>query len=349
MSDNRIRTSVRGMRGYVPGEQTRDPKILKLNTNENPYPPSPLVGKVLCDLSADSLRLYPDPICRDLREMLAGLHGCSPDQILVGNGSDEVLALCLRAFVERDAEVGFFTPSYSLYPVLAAIEDLSTYEVPLTPDFGWVDPDPQRASLFFITNPNAPTSLQFHRNEVEAFCRKASGVVVLDEAYVDFAPEHGMDLALTLPNVVVTRSLSKSYSLAGIRLGYVVGPQPLIEAMYKIKDSYNVNGVSQMVAQAAVQDRTYFTAMLDQVLATRERVTASLQAMEFQVAKSATNFLWVRPRGLPSVELFERLREADILTRYFPGTVTGDHLRITVGTDAQMDRLLDVVQTIVAK
>ena len=258
MSRNLLRESVRRMNGYVPGEQPTDPEFVKLNTNENPYPPSPLVAQLLQDFVVDSLRFYPDPVCHSLRHSLAKLHGCSPKQILIGNGSDEVLALCFRAFVERHALVGYFTPSYSLYPVLAAIEDLATYEVPLTRHFGWTDPDPSRASLFVVTNPNAPTSLLFSRDDVVSFCKRASGVVVIDEAYVDFAPDHCMDLALDLPNVLVTRTVSKSYSLAGIRVGYIVGPESLVDALYKIKDSYNVNALSQSIAQAAMEDRDYF-------------------------------------------------------------------------------------------
>lgn len=346
MSSNLLRESVSRMHGYVPGEQPTDPQIVKLNTNENPYPPSPVVAQLLQNLVVGSLRFYPDPVCHSLRHSLAKLHGCSPNQILIGNGSDELLALCFRAFVERDALVGYFTPSYSLYPVLAAIENLTTYEVPLTRRFGWKDPDPSHASLFVVTNPNAPTSLLFSREDVASFCKRASGVVVIDEAYVDFAPDHCMDLALDLPNVLVTRTVSKSYSLAGIRVGYVVGPQPLIDALYKIKDSYNVNTLSQTVAQAAMEDRDYFSTMIERIVATRTRTAMALQQQGFEVADSATNFLWVRPSARPARELVERLRESKLLVRYFPGNATCEYIRITIGTDEQMERLLEAIQEI---
>ncbi|MBP7830903.1 MAG: histidinol-phosphate transaminase [Kiritimatiellae bacterium] len=334
-----VRQAVERMRAYTPGEQPREPGFIKLNTNENPYPPSPAIREAL-DRPLDRLRLYPDPLCLELRRELARLHGCRVEQVFVGNGSDEILTLCVRAFVERDGTIGYFEPSYSLYPVLAAAEDLAVRPVPLAPDFTWAMPENYAASLFFLTTPNAPTAVQYPRETVRAFCARFPGVVVLDEAYVDFAREHFMDLALEFGNVLVARSLSKSYSLAGLRVGYVVGAEPLVAAMYKIKDSYNVDRLAQEIALAAVRDQAHMRANAERIRATRERAAGALRRRGFEVGPSESNFLWVRPVRRAAKELYEALRERKILVRYFPGARTGEYLRITVGADAEMDALL---------
>ncbi|MEM7392607.1 MAG: histidinol-phosphate transaminase, partial [Verrucomicrobiota bacterium] len=310
-----IRNSVQQLHGYVPGEQPDDPDIVKLNTNENPYPPSPAVEEALRNLGMDVLRLYPDPVCRRLRERLGEIHGCGPEQVFVGNGSDEFLALCLRAYVERDGSVGYFDPSYSLYPILSAIEDLETRPVTLPEDFGWTMPEDYAASLFFLTHPNAPTSLLFPDEAIRDFCRTFPGVVVIDEAYVDFADRHYMDLALNADRVLVTRTLSKSCSLAAIRLGYAIGPVPLIEALYKIKDSYNVNGLSQAVALAALSDPDWMADNVARIKRTRTRVSEALRTLGWRVLDSQTNFLWAEPAKIPAQKLFEELRRRCILVR----------------------------------
>lgn len=334
-----VRSSVQRLKAYTPGEQPRGRRVIKLNTNENPYPPSPRVAAVLRRARPEDLRLYPDPVCGELRKELAKQHGCGPEQIFVGNGSDEVLALCARAFVERKGVIGYFDPSYSLYPVLAAIEGVRVRPVRLPADFGWTMPRGYRASLFYLTNPNAPTSLLFPPKKVRAFCRAFRGVVLLDEAYVDFAPESGIDLARTLPNVLVARTLSKSYSLAGLRLGYAVGAAPLIDALYKIKDSYNVSRLSQDLALAALRDRAWMRRNVRRIIATREATAVSLRRRGWDVPASATNFLFAQPAGRSARDLFEALRARRIFVRYFPGPLTGDRLRITIGTVAQMRAL----------
>jgi histidinol-phosphate aminotransferase len=263
--------------------------------------------------------------------------------VFVGNGSDEALALCTRAFVENDGSIGYFDPSYSLYPVLAAIRDVETRPVPLADDFGWRMDDGYACSLFFLTNPNAPTGILHPREVVRSFCRRLDGVVVVDEAYVDFAREHCMGLALELPNVLVLRTLSKSFSLAGLRLGYAVGHARLVEALFKIKDSYNVDMLSQRVARAAFSDLDHMRANAEKIRATRARLCSGLARLGHVVYPSEANFVWVRPAGMAAVTLFAKLRERNILVRHFPGPRTGDCVRITIGTDAQIDRLLDVM------
>jgi len=335
-----IRKAIQQMTGYVPGEQPKKPGVVKLNTNENPYPPSPRVQAALERMQAECLQLYPDPLCSRLREALAKLHGCKPAAVFVGNGSDEILALCTRAFVEDNGRIGYFVPSYSLYPVLAAIRGVAQNPVELGPDFEWRMPSSSACSLFFLTNPNAPTGILYPRRLVRAFCERFRGVVVLDEAYADFARENCMELALKRKNVLVVRSLSKSYSLAGLRVGYAVGDPRLIEALFKVKDSYNVDAISQTLALAAVSDQEHMAANVRRIRATRRRLSRGLQAMGYVVYPSDTNFVWVKPPSIPARVVFEKLRRVDILVRYFPGPRTGDYLRITVGTDAATDALL---------
>ncbi|MFH0880283.1 MAG: histidinol-phosphate transaminase [Lentisphaerota bacterium] len=341
-----IRKSIQSLQGYVPGEQPQDPGFVKLNTNENPYPPSPQVGQRLASLAVDQLRLYPDPVCRKLRDGLAALHQCSPDQIFVANGSDEVLRMCVQAFAERNGSVGFFEPSYSLYPVLSDIEGIVSRPVRLWPDFSWSMPADYEASLFFLANPNAPTGIQYPRETVSGFCSRFSGVVLVDEAYVDFADYNCVDLALSLKNVLVARTFSKSYSLAGLRVGYILGSKELIDVFYKTKDSYNVDRLAQEIALAAIQDAGYMRGNVSRIRQTRARVSAELERRRFLVHPSATNFLWVRPPDLSALELYEKLKARKILVRYFKDEVAKDYLRITMGTDEQMDVFLRGVDEI---
>jgi len=338
-----IRQSVLALEAYTPGEQPKRPGLVKLNTNENPYPPSNWVADVLASTDVETLRLYPDPVSTGLREAVAALHGVGVGQVFAGNGSDEILALCTRAFVEDDGTIGYFMPSYSLYPVLSAIRNVPGVACELTQSFEWPARDPAPASLFFLANPNAPTSMLFPKSRVRTFCKSFPGVVLIDEAYVDFARESCLDLAKTLPNVLVMRTLSKSYSLAGIRCGYVVGPEPLVAALFKIKDSYNLDRLTQAIATAAVKDQAHMLANAGRIKATRERLAGELTRRGFSVCPSEANFLWVKPAGRTAKELFEALKAEGILIRYFPGERTGDFLRITVGTDGEVDRLLQVL------
>jgi histidinol-phosphate aminotransferase len=341
-----IRQAIEKMSGYTPGEQPQVPGLIKLNTNENPYPPSPRVAEVLQNFSAESLRLYPDPMAAKLREAIARKHDCRLENVFAGNGSDEVLALCTRAFVEPGGRIGFFEPSYSLYPVLAAIQDVATKPVRLNPDFSWRMDADFSASLFFLANPNAPTGIQYPRETVRAFCREFSGVVLVDEAYVDFADYDCADLALELPNVLVARTLSKSSSLAGLRLGYALGPEPLIAALHKIKDSYNLDRLTQELGRVAIEDADHVRRNAEKIKTTRARVAAALAQMGCTVFPSTTNFLWVAPTRRSATAIFAELRRRKILVRHFPGALTGHCLRITIGTDAEMDQLLAALREI---
>lgn len=340
---NYIRPSVQALEAYTPGEQPKVEGLIKLNTNENPYPPSPAVAQALREFSAESLRLYPDPSCVALRCRIAEQAGVTMEQVFVGNGSDEVLRVAIRAFTQPGGAVASFGPSYSLYPVLAAAEEVGFRCVSLPDDFSWVTPPTDLdAQLFCLANPNAPTGVFYPTENIEVFARQFQGVVLVDEAYMDFAGgRSALELAKRLPNVLVARTLSKSYSLAGLRVGWAIGPAELIAALYKLKDSYNVDRVAQALALAALDDVPWMLANAEKIIATRERVAAVLQQRGFRVIPSSANFLFAAPPPpQTAAEVFSTLHKNKVLVRYFPGPQTGSYLRISIGTDTQMDSFL---------
>ena len=350
-----IRPIVQKLHGYVPGEQPKIKGLIKLNTNENPYPPSPKVLAAIKAATDGRLRLYPNPTAQRLREKLAKLHRCKPENILCGNGSDELLALATRAFVEpavsqrgSKSTIQFFSPSYSLYPVLAAIHGARTNIVALDKNFG-IPPLPVllkskawdfRAALTFITTPNAPSGRGYSTAELEALCRAQKGVVVLDEAYVDFADANALKLALKCPNVLVARTFSKAYSLCFQRVGYFIGHTALMAALDKIRDSYNVNGLGQVGALATLDNLEYYRANFRNIISTRERLTRELTALGFSVLPSQTNFILVRPPRFSAKAWLEKLRARKILVRWFKYPSVRNYLRITIGTDAEANALL---------
>ncbi len=368
---NLIRPLVQRLRAYVPGEQPKIKGLIKLNTNENPYPPSPTVLKAVRAAVDGRLRLYPNPTAQPLRERLAKFHRCRPENIIVGNGSDELLAMATRAFVEpaccqhpagRDGPlakgqrhvVQYFTPSYSLYRVLAAIHGAIANAVPLAADFGipsvaelrrkrkW----DFRAALSYITTPNAPGGRGYSTAALESLCRAQKGVVILDEAYVDFAAENALKLALKHPHVIVSRTFSKAYSLCFQRVGYFVGHPELIAALDRIRDSYNVNGLGQVAALATLDDLSYYRGNFQRIVATRERLARELTALGFRVFPSQTNFLLVRPPVFRAGEWQRKLRDRKILVRWFNYPETSDYLRITIGRDDEMAALLKAARAI---
>lgn len=342
-----IRDSLHSLHAYVPGEQPSGDRVLKLNTNENAYPPSPKVFEALGSITSDTLRKYPDPIGRELCGAIAELHGVEPDQVLITNGSDEGLALCTRAFCEHGGRVGYLTPSYSLYPVLSAIAELEKVEYSLSADFRWEMPEAVDVDLFFLTQPNAPTSLAMSRKEIEQLLRRCPGILLIDEAYVDFADESMVPLLQESDRVLISRSFSKSYSLAGIRMGYVAGSRPLVEALYKIKDSYNTDVLAQRIALAAVRDQVSMIRNVTAIRGTRTRVARELEQRGFEVLPSQTNFVFAKvPPDQSAEELFKALRDRQVYVRYFPGDLTGSYLRITIGTDGQMDVFFDILDSI---
>ena len=340
----RIRESVMRLTPYVPGEQPKSGDVVKLNTNENPYPPSPKCKEVLSSFDLDRLRRYPDPEFAALRAEIALENATTPERVFVGNGSDEILALAARAFVENDEAIGSLDPSYSLYKTLAAIRDVKWTGLP---NHRTTQPPPlptaEPVSLFLWTNPNAPTGEYAEPKTVAAFARKFPGVVIVDEAYADFARGNCMTLA-TAPrnrNLMVMRTFSKSYSLAGLRVGYCVGPKDLVDALYKVKDSYNVDAVAQAVALAALKDRAYHKRTVAKVVKTRKAFEKALAKRGWDVIPSESNFVFAKPPAPATApEVFSMLKKKNIFVRYFPGPLTGDRLRITIGTDEQMKTLL---------
>ncbi len=371
-----IRPLVRRLHPYTYGEQSKVRGLIKLNTNENPYPPSP---KVLAEIKAavdGRLRLYPNPTAELLREKLAKLHGCHADNVIVGNGSDELLALATRAFVEpvlesrvpnqkkpgtrivRPSEVvQYFTPSYSLYPVLADIHDAGKNPVPLQPDFSLPGvPELKRngvwrfdAGLTYLTTPNAPSGCGYRTLDLEKLCRVQRGVVLLDEAYVDFAEENAMKLALKYPHVIVARTFSKAYSLCFQRVGYFVGHRELIAALHKIRDSYNVNGLGQVAAVATLSDLKYYRANFKRIITTRAWLIRELTKLGFRVFPSQANFILVLPLRFTAQEWLEKLRTQKILVRWFRVPEAKNYLRITIGTPAEAAALVKTVRKILSQ
>lgn len=363
-----IRPLVHSLHAYVPGEQPKIKGLIKLNTNENPYPPSPKVIAATRSAVDGRLRLYPNPTAQALREKLARLHHCAPGNIIIGNGSDELLALATRTFVEparhergsraerSRCTIQYFTPSYSLYPVLAGIHGARTNAVRLTADFALPSLEVLRrsrawdfaAALTFITTPNAPSGRAYSTAELDALCREHNGVVVLDEAYVDFAEGNALELALRHPRVLIARTFSKAYSLCFQRVGYFVGHPELIAAMDKLRDSYNVNGLGQIAAVATLADLAYYRANFRRIKATRARLTASLGTLGFTVLPSQTNFILARPPKFAAKDWLQKLRARKILVRWFSYTEVKDYIRITIGTDAEADALLRAAKNILA-
>jgi histidinol-phosphate aminotransferase len=352
-----IRPLVRELHPYIPGEQPKIKGLIKLNTNENPFPPAPAVLRAVRKAADGRLRLYPNPTAQPLREKLAELHDCRPENIFVGNGSDEVLALAVRAFVEPAqgsarcaSTVQFFTPSYSLYPVLAETHGAAINAVPLAPGFGLPPLEKTRwdtrAALTLVTTPNAPSGRGYRRAELDRLCRGQRGVVLLDEAYVDFAREHALDLALQYPHVLVARTFSKAYSLCFQRVGYCVGHPELIAAFDKIRDSYNVNGLGQIAALATLENLTYYRRNFARIIATRDFLTRSLTSLGFTVLPSETNFLLARPPRGGAENWLHQLRERKLLVRWFNTPGLNDWLRITIGTRAEITALVRAAKEI---
>lgn len=357
-----IRPLVRGLHAYVPGEQPKVKGLIKLNTNENPYPPAPGVLKAVKAAVDGRLRLYPNATSQPLRAKLAALHGCGAENVFIGNGSDEVLAYLVRAFAEpaasvpgeegRRATVQYLWPCYSLYPVLVEAHGALARPVPLNAEFAlptvaelrrgrqW----DFRAALSLVTTPSAPGGRGYTKAQLEELCRAHKGLLVLDEAYVDFAEENAMELALRYPHVVVARTFSKAYSLCFQRVGYCVGHPEIIGALDRIRDSYNVNGLGQVAAEATLDHLPYYRRNFARIIATRERLRRELTGLGWKVLPSQTNFLLAEPPGVPAQQWHQKLRDAKILVRWFSLPEVSRYLRITIGTDAEIDALLRVVR-----
>ena len=333
------------MQGYVPGEQLNDPNIIKLNTNENPYPPSPRVFEAIrAALTSDKLRKYPQPLGDTFRHTAGRVLGIDPDSILIGNGSDDLLTILTRAFVPEGGLIASPSPSYILYKSLAEIQGARFEKIPFTEDWQLRFPWP-KADLTFLPNPNSPSGSVVSAEQIAELAEQVNALV-LDEAYADFMPGalRSEDSASRL-NIIVTRTLSKSYSLAGIRFGYAIADPAIVRELIKVKDSYNCDVLSLAAATAAIEDQKYFQSVKAKIIATRSRLTAELAKLGFEVTPSQANFLWCRRSDRPLKPIYEELKRRKILVRYmnYDGY---DGLRISVGTDAEIDRLLKDLKTI---
>ncbi|HEV2476363.1 MAG TPA: histidinol-phosphate transaminase [Candidatus Dormibacteraeota bacterium] len=348
MSKSLLRKSLEGFRPYVPGEQPPDGEgWVKLNTNESPLPPSPKVIQAIKDAAGDALRLYPSPTAAPARQAIARRFGLEPAQVTVGNGGDELIELCFRAFADAGDRVAFPTPTYPLFEPLCRIHEVAPSmhptemfdELPVS-----LGPDP--APLKFIVNPNSPTGALFDESAVEAAVSASSGVVAVDEAYVDFAPRSALGLLADHPNVVLLRTFSKSYGLAGLRIGFALGSREVIEALDSVKDSYNVDRLAIVAAVAAIEDEEHHERLVGEVVRNREQLAVDLAGLGFEVVPSATNFVFVKPPR-PAIQIVEALRERRILVRHYDREPIAGWIRITVGTREQHETLLTALKEII--
>ncbi len=337
---------------YIPGEQPRSADVVKLNTNESPFGPSPRALEAIRASAADTLRLYPDPEATRLRETLATYHGLDKDQIFVGNGSDEVLAHTFVALLKQDAPLLFPDVTYSFYPVYCRLFDVAYETVALDDNLRVRVADYRRpAGAIILANPNAPTGVALPRAEIAALLADHRDIpVVVDEAYVDFGGDSAIPLIAKYPNLLVVRTLSKSRALAGLRVGYAMGDAGLIQALRRVKDSFNsypLGRPAQEGAIASIEDEAYFQVSREKVILGREHMTAGLAALGFEILPSAANFVFARRAGFTGAALATALRERGVLVRHFAKPRIADYLRITVGLDRDTDRLLNALAEIV--
>ena len=345
-----FRPNIDAMIGYMPGEQPRDDGIIKLNTNENPYAPSPKVYAALRKAINPSLRLYPEPLSDSLRSVAAAVYGVTPENIIAGNGSDEILSMLLRCFVGPRDRVAFPTPTYSLYDTLVEIQDGEAVRIPYPEDFSLPEAlAGQNAALTFLCNPNAPSGTLVSLPEIAKLAGAVAGILVVDEAYVDFAESEGassIPLIRQMPNLVVLRTFSKSFSLAGLRIGLGFASEEIIAGMMKVKDSYNVNRLSLVAATAALSDMAWMRRNAKRIRRSRKKITAALTRLGYQVYPSHANFVLARKQGENLQSVYEELKRRKILVRYFDTPGLQDCLRITVGTPKEVKALLNELATI---
>jgi histidinol-phosphate aminotransferase len=343
-------TRAKNLSPYVPGEQPKDRQFIKLNTNENPYPPSPKVIEAIQKTANDRLRLYPDPQCTEFREAVATRYSVKPAQVFVGNGSDEILAFAFGAFFasgEKAEKILFPDITYSFYPVYAALWDIPYRTVPLCENFTINAADYKVSSGgLAIPNPNAPTGTALSLGDILSlaeYLEKQEKVFIVDEAYAAFGAQTAIPHINKYPNLLTVHTLSKSASLAGLRVGFAIGDEKLIEGLCRIRDSFNsytLDRIALAGGAAAVSDSAYYDEVNRRVIATRERTAQALRGIGFSVLPSSANFLFVKPPHMSGANLFSALREKGILVRHFNKDRIADYLRISIGTDEDMDALL---------
>jgi len=350
-----FRSNITALAGYKPGEQPQVGKFIKLNTNENPYPPSPAVALAIGE-AAKNLSRYPDPFGTAFRQQAAEVYGVSPDWILCGNGSDDILTILTRAFVGEGDRLRLPYPSYILYRTLAEIQGANWEEISF--DNEWNLPSnfgesAERLKLAFLPNPNSPSGTVLAKDVIRDLAKSLPCPLLVDEAYADFADDNCIDLVRENENVMVSRTMSKSYGLAGLRFGFLIAQPQIIAELEKVKDSYNCDALSIAGATAAIADQAWLSNNRAKVIATRERLTAGMRELGFTVCDSQANFVWCT-RSEPVKPLYDALKEQRVLVRYMnypnwkdPSSGNGEGLRISVGDDGQNEACLALLKTII--
>ncbi|NJR15544.1 MAG: histidinol-phosphate transaminase [Calothrix sp. CSU_2_0] len=345
-----FRENVTGMAAYIPGEQPKPgSQIIKLNSNENPYPPSPAVLEVLRNFNSESLRRYPNAYGEDFRQAASEALNVPSDWIIVGNGSDELLSVVMRACTEPGRKVAYPIPTYVLYQTLTQVQSAELVEIPYGENYEL--PIAQliatNPAIAFIATPNSPSGHVVPINELRKLASNLSGVLVIDEAYVDFAQENALELVKEFENVIVIRTLSKGYSLAGLRLGFAIANPKLLSGLYKVKDSYNIDAIAIAVGAAAIRDQTYKNACVAKIKASRVQTAIAFKQLGFRVWDSQANFLLVQPPKANAEYLYQKLKEQEILVRYFQQARLDDKLRITIGTNEENEILINALANLV--
>ena len=346
--------NLRNIEPYIPGEQSKEKDIVKLNANENPYPPSPKVAQAIKDFNTDALRFYPEASSTKLKNAIAEFYGVTAENVFVGNGSDDVLALAFQAFFNSELPIAYPDITYSFYPVWCRLFDIKYKNYPLDENFKInVEDYREKNGGVVIPNPNAPTSI----GEDENFVRKlmeynSDCVVIIDEAYCDFGGTSSVPLISEYENLLVTGTFSKSRSLAGLRIGFAIGSKTLISTLEAVKNSYNsytVDMLSLEAGAAAMQDTEYFYKTVDMIIKTRTRLTEEMRSLGFKVIDSSTNFIMATHSDYDMKEMFEYLKSKNIFIRYFNQPRIDKYVRITIGTDNEIDRLLEAIKDFLSK
>ncbi|MCY7277473.1 MAG: histidinol-phosphate transaminase [Phormidesmis sp. CAN_BIN44] len=345
-----FRPSVDAIAGYVPGEQPKPgTSIIKLNTNENPYPPSPAAMEVLRTLDSEWLRRYPDPFANEFRQAASVALGVPADWIIVGNGSDDLLNVIIRACAELGRKVVYPTPTYVLYQTLTEVQVAEPVEVPYGDDYALPIEELVAANgaVTLIATPNSPSGHTVSIDNLRELAARLSGVLVIDEAYVDFADQTALPLVREFDNVIVTHTLSKGYSLAGLRLGFGIANPTLLSGLFKVKDSYNIDAIACAIGAAAMRDQSYKNSCAERVKSSRSSLFSDLKNLGFGLWESQANFLLTQPPAGNAEQVYLALKEQGILVRYFNRPGLSDKLRITIGTDEQNQQLVEVLTHLV--
>jgi histidinol-phosphate aminotransferase len=344
-----FRDNVERTEGYTPGFQPKATGVVKLNTNENPYAPSPRVMKMLARIKPEQLRRYPDPLGNAFREAAAKLNGVKPQNIMCCNGGDDLLSIAIRAFCDEGRPLAYPVPTYSLYPVLARLQNCRAIEIPFGEKFDLpAQLATTGAALTIICNPNAPTGSLVPVEELASLADRLAGVLLVDEAYVDFAEQNCASLVRDFDNLLVLRSLSKGYSLAGLRFGYAIAQKDLIDGLTKVKDSYNVDALAISLATAAIKDQAYFHRNVEKIKKARKVLSEQLRSLGFAVPDSHSNFVFAQAQNGSAARIHEQLARRNIFVRYWNTPGIQDKLRISIGTREQNAKLISALKEILS-